>query len=72
MGKATTAAHDVIEGEDNVKRLRVIKGSPLIGCPGKRVTPGETVIEVKPSEDGYVTVQTVDEKQGSLPISCIG
>ena len=55
-----------------MKKWRVVTGSPLIGCPGKRVSPGDTVTEVRPPEDGYVLVTTEDGKEGSLPVSCVG
>lgn len=58
--------------EEDVKKWRVVKGSALIGCPGKRVSPGEIVTEVKPPEDDYVLVTTEDGKEGSLPVSCVG
>ena len=65
------AAPDDDEDED-VKKWRVVTGSSLIGCPGKRVQPGDTVTEVKPPEDGYVLVATEDGREGSLPVSCVG
>ena len=58
--------------EENAKKWRVVTGSALIGCPGKRVQPGDTVTEVTPPEEGYVTVATEDGREGSLPISCVG
>ena len=55
-----------------MKKWRVVTASALIGCPGKRVNPGDTVTEVKPPEDDYVLVTTEDGKEGSLPVSCVG
>ena len=55
-----------------MKKWRVVTGSSLIGCPGRRVQPGDTVTEVKPPEDGYVMVATEDGREGSLPVSCVG
>ena len=66
------AAQQVTEGEDSVKKWRVIAGSSLIGCAGKKVTAGETVIELEPPEEGFVMVRTDDGRQGSLPLSCLG
>ena len=70
--ESPTASQDVTEDEDNVKRWRVLKGGPLIGSPGKRVTTGETVVEVNPPDDGFVLVRTGDSKEGSLPVSSLG
>ena len=55
-----------------MKKWRVVAGSALIGCPGKRVQPGDTVTEVTPPEDGYVMVATEEGREGSLPVTCVG
>ena len=71
-GKKAAPKEEGEGGEEDVKKWRVVTGSALIGCPGKRVNPGDTVTEVKPPEDGYVLVTTEDGKEGSLPVSCVG
>ena len=72
MEESPTASQDVTEDEDIVKRWTVLKGGPLIGSPGKRVSAGETVVEVNPPDDGFVLVRTEDAKEGSLPVSSLG
>ena len=50
---------------------RVVKARRLIGSKTE-VSVGDVVVQVKPPEEGILTVKTQQGEVGPLPLSCLG